>query len=111
MNAISNQSFSINGVKEAGTNSGEGLSPGSCLSEQQGGPSCHRTTSKGGKRIKWSQEINQSVIECYYNSRSSRIYIENAYDLEIKRNLRWKRTTIVGSKVADCHKKWFSDLE
>ena len=75
-------------MKEAGTNSGEGLSPGSCPSEQQGGPSCHRTTSKEGKRIKWSQEISQIVIECYYSSRSSRIYRENACNLEIKRNLQ-----------------------
>ena len=27
----------MNGVKEAGTNSGEGLSPGRCPTEQQGG--------------------------------------------------------------------------
>ena len=32
----SNQSFSMNGVKEAGANSGEGLSPGRCPTEQQG---------------------------------------------------------------------------
>ena len=38
MSVMSNQSFSVNGVKEAGTNSGEGLSPGMCPIKQQGGP-------------------------------------------------------------------------
>ena len=55
MSVISNQSFSMNGVKEAGTNSGEGLSPGRCPTEQQSGPGCHRTMRKevgGESRLK-----------------------------------------------------------
>ena len=55
MSVMSNQSFSVNGVKEAGTNSGEGLSPGMCPIKQQGGPGRHRTTAKGGRIRKWSQ--------------------------------------------------------
>ena len=38
MSVMSNQSISMNGVKEARTNSGEGLSPSRCPTEQQGGP-------------------------------------------------------------------------
>ena len=50
MSVMSNQSVSINGVKETRTNSGEGLSPGRCSTEQQGGSGHHRTTAKGGRR-------------------------------------------------------------
>ena len=80
MSVISNHSFSINGVKEAGTNSGEGLSPGRCRTEQQGGPGHHRTTAKGGRRRKWSQEVNRIVIECYYSSNPEVVrYIERMH--------------------------------
>ena len=58
----------MNGVKEAGTNSGEDLLPGSCSTEQQGRPGCHHTTAKGSRRRKWSQEVNRIVMECYYSS-------------------------------------------
>ena len=34
MSVMSNQSFSMYGVKETGTISGEGISSGSCLTEQ-----------------------------------------------------------------------------
>ena len=65
---MSNQSFSMNDVKEAGIINGEDVSLGRCPTEQQdepghpGQPS--HTTAKGGKRRKWSQEVNQIVIEC-----------------------------------------------
>ena len=36
--------------------------------------------------------------------RSSGIYRENAFDLERRGNVWCKRTTIVGSGVADCYK-------
>ena len=36
MTVMSNQSFEMNSVKEAGSNSGEGLFPGRCLAEQPG---------------------------------------------------------------------------
>ena len=28
----------------------------------------HRTAAIGGKRKKWSQEVNRIVVECYYSS-------------------------------------------
>ena len=68
MSVMSNQSFSMNGVKEARTNGCKRLSPGRCPTEQQGGPSRHRTTAKGGRRRKWSQEVNRIVKKCYYRS-------------------------------------------
>ena len=51
MSIMLNQSISMNGVKEARTNSGEGLLPGRCPTEQQGGPGRHRMTAKGGSEI------------------------------------------------------------
>ena len=51
MSIMLNQSISMNGVKEARTNSGEGLLPGRCPTEQQGGPGRHRITAKGGSEI------------------------------------------------------------
>ena len=36
MTVMSNQSFEMNSVKKAGSNSGEGLSPGRCPTEQPG---------------------------------------------------------------------------
>ena len=68
ISVMSNQSISMKGVKEARTNSGEGLSPGRCPTEQQSRPGRHRTTVKGGRRRKWSQEVNRIVMECYYSS-------------------------------------------
>ena len=65
MSIMLNQSISMNGVKEARTNSGEGLLPGRCPTEQQGGPGRHRITAKGG----------------------SGIQRENVHDLERKRNV------------------------
>ena len=58
MSVMSNQSISVNGMKEARTNSGEGFSPGRCPTELQGGLGRHRTTAKRGRRRKWSQEVN-----------------------------------------------------
>ena len=58
----------MNSTKEAGTNSGKSLSPGRCPTEQQGGPGCHRTTSKVGRRRKWSREVNRIVMESYNSS-------------------------------------------
>ena len=53
-------------MKESGTNSGEGLSPGRCPTEQSDGPGRHRTTVKGGRSRMWSQEVNRIVMEyCY----------------------------------------------
>ena len=68
MSAMSKLSLSMNAVKEAGTNSGEGLLPSRCATEQQSGPGRHRATAKGGRRKKWSQKVNRIVMECYYSS-------------------------------------------
>ena len=68
MSVKSNQSFSMNDVKEAGIINGEDVSLGRCPTEQQDEPGHPgqpgHTTAKGGKRRKWSQEVNQIVIEC-----------------------------------------------
>ena len=53
----------MNGVKEAGTNSGEGLSPSSCPTEKQGGLGRHRTTAKG---IEGENDLKK-LIELYRN--------------------------------------------
>ena len=58
----------MNDVKEAGTNSGEGLLPGRCPTEEQGGIGRNHSTVKEGRRRKWSQEVNRIVMECYYRS-------------------------------------------
>ena len=55
---MSNQSISINGVKEAITISGEGIVPGRGPTEQQGGLRRHCATAKGGRWGKRSQEFN-----------------------------------------------------
>ena len=68
MSVMSNQSISMNGVKKARSNCGEGLSPGRWPIEQQGGLGRHRTTANKGRRRKWSQEVNRIVMECYYSS-------------------------------------------
>ena len=113
MSVMSNQSISMNGVKEARTNSGEGLSPGRSLTEQQGESSHHRTIARRGRRRKWYQEINPIVMECYYSSSPEVVgYIERMhmiwkekgmFDVEEQRLLdqKWQIVT----------KKWFSDLE
>ena len=80
MSVMSNQSISMNGVKEARTNCGEGLSPSRCPTEQQGGPGRHCTTAKEGRRRKWSQEVNRIVMECYYSSNPEVVgYIERMH--------------------------------
>ena len=50
-------------------------------------------------------------MECYYSSNPEvEIYRENVYDLESKRNVWCKRTTVVESEEVYCYKKvvpWF----
>ena len=87
MSAMSNQSFSMKGVRKVGTNSSEGLSPSRCPIERQGGPSRHCTTAKEGTSRKWSQEVNSIAMECYYNSNQEVVDGENVHDLERKRNV------------------------
>ena len=80
MSVMSNQSISMNGVKEARSNSDEGLSPGRCPTGQQGGLVRHHTTAKEGRRRKWSQEVNRIVMECYYSSNPEVVgYIERMH--------------------------------
>ena len=108
MSAMSNQSISMNGVKEARTNSGEDLSPSRCPTEQQGGPGRNHTTAKGGRRRKWSQEVNRIVIECYY----SMGYIEKMHMIWKEYGmLDVKEQRLLDQKWQIVTKKWFSDLE
>ena len=110
---MSNQSFSMNGVKEAETNSGEGLPPGSCLTEQQGGTGRHHTTPKRGRRRKRSQEVNRIVMECYYSSNPEVVgYIERMHMIwKEKGRFDVKEQRLLDQKWQIVTKKWFSDLE
>ena len=60
---MSNQFFSMNGVKEARTYSGKSLCPRGFPTERQGGPDCHCTTAKGVRKRKWFQEVTRIVME------------------------------------------------
>ena len=110
MSLMSNQSFSLTGVKEAGTNSGEDLSPSKCPTKQQGGPGSHGTTAKRGKRRKWSQEVDRIVMECYYSSNPEVVgYIERIHMIwKEKGAFDVKEQRLLEQIVA---KKWFSNLE
>ena len=103
----------MNGVKEAGTNSGEGLSPGRCSTEQQGGPGRYRITAKGGRRRKWSQEVNRIAMECYYSSNPEVVgYIERMHMIwKEKGILDVKEQRLLDQKWQIVTKKLFSDLE
>ena len=54
-----------NGVKEARTNSGEGLSPGKCPVIEQRQPSRHQTNA----RKKWTKENDKFTIFCYLKAK------------------------------------------
>ena len=110
---MSNQSVSINSVKEARTNSGEGLPPGRSSTEQQGGPGRHRTTAKGSRRKKWSQEVNRIVMECYYSSNPEVVgYIERMHmTWKEKGMFDVKEQRLLDQKLQIVTEKWFSDLE
>ena len=98
-------------MKEAGTNSSEGLSSGRCLTEQQGGPGRHRTTEKVGRRRKWSQEVNRIVMECYYSSNPEVVgYIERIYIIW-KGMFDVKEQRLLDQKWQIVIKKCFSALE
>ena len=60
------EQITSNGVNEAGTSSGEGLSHGRCPVEEQRRPGRHQATARIGLRKKWSREENMLVMECYY---------------------------------------------
>ena len=68
MSVMSNQSFSMNRMKKAGTNSGEGVLPGRSPTEQDSRFVRSCPTAKGDRRRFWSQEVNRIVMECYYSS-------------------------------------------
>ena len=109
MSVMSNQSISMNSVKEARTNHGEGLSPGRCPTEQQGGPSRHCTTAKEGRRRKWSQEINRIVMECYYSSNPVVGYIERTHMIWKEKGMFDVKERLLDQKWQIITKKWFSD--
>ena len=103
----------MNSVKEAGTNSCEGLSPSRCPTEQQGGPGRHCTTAKGRRRRKWSEEINRIVMECYYSSNPKVVgYRERMYMIWKEKGMfDVKEQRLLDQKWQIVTKKWFSDLE
>ena len=103
----------MNGVKEAGTNSGEGVSPGRCPTEQQGGTGRHRTTAKGSRRRKWSQKVNRIVMECYYSSNPEVVgYIERMHMIwKEKGRFDVKEQQLLDQKWQILTKNWFSDSE
>ena len=113
MSIMSNQSFSMNDVKKAGTNSGEDISPGRCPTEQQSGPGRHRTTAKGGWRRKQSQEVNGIVMECYYRSNPEAVgYRDRVHMIwKEKKMFDVKEQRLLDQKCKIVTKKWFSDLE
>ena len=113
MSVMSNQSISINGVNEARTNSGEGLSLGGCPTEQQGGLGRHRTSAKGGRRRKWSQEVNRIVMECYYSNNPEVVgYRERMHMIWKEKGMfDVKEQRLLDQKWQIVTKKWFSDLE
>ena len=113
MSIMSNQSFSMNDVKKAGTNSGEDISRGRCPTEQQSGPGRHRTTAKGGRRRKQSQEVNGIVMACYYRSNPEAVgYRDRVHMIwKEKRMFDVKEQRLLDQKCKIVTKKWFSDLE
>ena len=65
MSEMSNQNFENNGVN--GTRPlGKSFLPGSCFLIQQQEPSRHQDTAG----IKWNKDVNKSVMECFYRSKS-----------------------------------------
>ena len=55
-------------MKETRISSGEVFSSCRYCPEQHGMSGLHCATAKGSRRRKWSQEINEIVMECYYGS-------------------------------------------
>ena len=81
--------------------------------EQQSGRDRYRTTVKGGRRRKWSQEVNRIVMECYY-SRNPEIvgYIERMHMIWKEKGIfDVKEQRLFDQKCQIVTKKWFSDLE
>ena len=103
----------MNGVKEARTNGCKRLSPGRCPTEQQGGPSCHGTTAKGGRRKKWSQEVNQIVKKCYYRSDPEVVEYRKRMHMIWKEKGMFdvKEQRLLDQKWQIVTKKWFSNLK
>ena len=103
----------MNDLKETGNNSGQDISSGSCLTEQQSGSGRHRTTAKGGRRRKKSQEVNGIVMECYYRSNPEAVgYRDRVHMIwKEKRMFDVKEQRLLDQKCKIVTKKWFSDLE
>ena len=104
-----------NGVDEAGTN-GEGLSPGRCPIDEQGGPGHNHATAtvrrrKGGK-IDWS-DLNGTVMECYILSEPERRgYLDRMREIWLQKGLFEVTKQRLGDQVRQIKKKgWLTDVE
>ena len=112
---MSNIALSDNGVNEAGTN-GEGLSPGRCPIDEQGGPGRNHDTAtvrrrKGGK-IDWS-DLNGTVMECYILSEPERRgYMDRMRELWLQKGLSEVTKQRLSDQVRQIKKKgWLTDVE
>ena len=112
---MSNINSLHNGVDEAGTN-GEGLSPGRCPVDEQGGPGRNHATAtvhrkKGGK-IDWS-DLNGTVMECYILSEPERRgYLDRMREIWLQKGLFEVTKQRLGDQVLQIKKKgWLTDVE
>ena len=102
-------------MDEAGTN-GEGLSPGRCPIDEQGGPGRNHATAtvrrrKGGK-IDWS-DLNGTVMECYILSELERRgYLDRRREIWLQKGLFEVTKQRLGDQVRQIKKKgWLTDVE
>ena len=102
----------MSSVKEARTNSSEGVSPNRCPIEQQHGPGCQCTTAKERRRRKRSQVIDQIVMKCYYSSNPYLVgYIKRMHmTWKEKRMFDVKEQQLLDQKWHIVTNRWFSDL-
>ena len=107
---MSHKSKPNSSVNEPGASS-EDVSLGRCPIGEQDGPDRHQTTPD--RRIKWSQEENRVVMQCYYRSEYGRSgyrkgmhFIWNEMGMF---NVTEQR--LVDQKNNILKRKWLSDLE
>ena len=112
---MSNIDLLHNGVDEAGTN-GEGLSPGRCPIEEQGGPGRNHATAtvrrKRGGKIDWS-DLNGTVMECYILSEPERRgYMDRMREIWLQKGMFEVTKQRLGDQVRQIKKKgWLTDVE
>ena len=109
---MSNSNIENNDVNGAGT-SCEGSSSGRCSLAQQQGPGRHHTTANGGRRRKWTQEMNRIVMECYFLSEPSVVgYRERMHESrKLKGMFEISEQRLMDQKRQIEKKRWLSDIE